>query len=69
MQKRGGGEVWTKSEQRERWMILTSKSTDNKRETQIEEERAKQYTSKNIMRVTLNCGCDALSVVCRNETT
>lgn len=32
------------------------------------QSKAKQYTSEEIMRVTLSCGCDELSVVCRSET-
>ena len=31
-------------------------------------ERAKKYTSEELMRVTLSCGCDELSAVCRSET-
>lgn len=39
-----------------------------KDERASEQSKAKQYTSEEIMRVTLSCGCDELSVVCRSET-
>lgn len=63
-----------KKESKNRWVILTandepaSRSADKERETEKNGGRAKQYTSEKIMRATLSCECDELSVACRNET-